>query len=341
VIRVVALTSGKNLPASRFRVRQFIEPLRHQGINVRERHLPVSKYVSSPNRVAARLLTAAKILGRFPGVAASRFADVTWFERELIPGRFTLEAFSGRPRLFDVDDALWLLPGGDRFSERIVASCDGVIAGNEFLADHYRKTSVPVWVVPTSIDTDVWTPRRSPAGESWVIGWIGTSSNLPHLCAIEPVLRDFLRQHPEASLLVVCDQEPVFPTLPGDRWRFERWSSAREVGLVQTMDVGLMPLPDTDSSRGKCSCKMLSYMAAGIPVVVSPVGTNREILERGQVGMAARSASDWKAGLEALFQDRSLCARLGAQGRAIVEAGYSVRKSVVALTRIFREVTGS
>jgi len=341
VIRVLALTSGKNLPASRFRVRQFIEPLRRQGIHVRESHLSFSKYVSSPNRVAARLLTAAKVLGRLPGVAASRFADVTWFERELIPGRFTLEALTGRPRLFDVDDALWLLPSGDRFSERIVASCDGVIAGNEFLADHYRKTGVPIWVVPTSIDTDVWTPRTSPAGESWVIGWIGTASNLPYLCAIEPVLRDFLRQHPEASLLVVCDQKPVFPTLSGDRWRFERWSPAHEVGLVQRMDVGLMPLPDTDSSRGKCSCKMLSYMAVGIPVVVSPVGTNREILEQGQVGLAARSASDWKAGLEALFEDRGLCARLGAQGRAIVEAGYSARKSVVTLTRIFREVTGS
>ncbi len=341
MIRVVALTSGKNLPASRFRVRQFIEPLRLQGIQVREHHLPFSKYASSSSRAVARILTAAKVLGRLPAVAASRFADVTWFERELIPGRCTLEALSGRPRLFDVDDALWLLRSGDRFSERIVASCDGVIAGNEFLADHYRKTGVPVWVVPTSIDTDVWTPRPSPAGESWVIGWIGTSSNLPYLCAIEPVLRDFLRQHPEASLLVVCDEEPVFPTLPGDRWRFERWSSAREVGLVQTMDVGLMPLPDTDSARGKCSCKMLSYMAVGIPVVVSPVGTNREILQRDQVGMAARTASDWKAGLETLFEDRSLCARLGAQGRAIVEAGYSVRKSVVTLTRIFREVTGS
>ena len=341
MIRVLALTSGKNLPASRFRVRQFIEPLRLQGIQVRESHLPFSKYVTSGNRAAARLLTAAKVLGRLPGVAASRLADVTWLERELIPGRFTLEALSGRPRLFDVDDALWLLPRGDRFSERIVASCDGVIAGNEFLAEHYRKTGVPVWIVPTSIDTDVWTPRPSPAGESWVIGWIGTSPNLPYLCAIEPALEDFLRQHPESSLLVVCDEKPDLPTLPADRWRFEKWSSAREVGLVQTMDVGLMPLPDTDTSRGKCSCKMLSYMAVGIPVVVSPVGTNREILERGPVGMAARSDSDWKAALEALFEDRGLGARMGARGRALVEEGYSARKSVVTLARIFREVTGS
>src|ERR1700737_4101203 len=140
MIRVVALTSGKNLPASRFRIRQFIAPLAERGIEVQERHLPFSKYVTSSNRGGARLLTGTKVLGRLPGVAASRAADVTWLERELVPGRVTLEGLTGRPRLFDVDDALWM-NGRPEFSERLAASCDGVIAGNEFLADHYRRVA--------------------------------------------------------------------------------------------------------------------------------------------------------------------------------------------------------
>ena len=44
--------------------------------------------------------------------------------------------------------------------------------------------------------------------------------------------------------------------------------------LLRALDVGLMPLPDDEWSRGKCGMKALQYMAFGIPPVVSPVGVN-------------------------------------------------------------------
>jgi glycosyltransferase involved in cell wall biosynthesis len=54
------------------------------------------------------------------------------------------------------------------------------------------------------------------------------------------------------------------------------------------MHIGIMPLEDTAWARGKCSFKMLQYMSCGIPVVVSPVGMNLEILKMG--GSAADAA---------------------------------------------------
>ena len=179
-------------------------------------------------------------------------------------GATGLESWTGRPRVFDVDDALWLrgVPG---FSDRIARDCDGVLAGNEFIASHYRASGARVWIVPTVVDTDAWSPRSAVARDDWTIGWIGTSSNLPYLLPLEGVLSGFPTRRREARLLIVSDRPPAFTRLPPDRWRFVPWSSAAEDGLVQQMEVGLMPLPDTDWARGKCSYKMCSTWPPASP----------------------------------------------------------------------------
>jgi glycosyltransferase involved in cell wall biosynthesis len=114
-----------------------------------------------------------------------------------------------------------------------------------------------------------------------------------------------------------------------------------EVGLVQLMDVGLMPLEDSEWALGKCGFKMLTYMSVGLPVVVSPVGVNAEILARAELGLAARSAADWYAALARLIADRELGKQLGASGRRVVEDHYSVKTNVIKLAEIFQEVATS
>ena len=132
--------------------------------------------------------------------------------------------------------------------------------------------------------------RRTTTTEGkWTIGWSGSWANLQFLYPIEDALADFLAQHPDSRLLVVCDRRPLFKKLPAASWEFVAWSMENEIGLVQQMNAGLMPLADSELARGKCGFKMLSYMSCGIPVVVTPVGVNSEILQQGEVGFAART----------------------------------------------------
>ncbi|CAN5600024.1 MAG: glycosyltransferase family 4 protein [Pyrinomonadaceae bacterium] len=330
MIKVTALTANRDDPASRFRIRQFIRPLTHFGIDVREHYLPITRYRRQP-------LASLALLMRLPGVAASRTGDITWFRRELIPERFTLEQFTGGRRIFDVDDAIWLLSDSG-FSEKIVAMCDGVTAGNHWLAEHYERLGKQVWVVPTSVDTDVWKPAGTAATGHWIVGWIGTASNLRYLQLIEEPLAQFLTQHPSARLRVVCDRRPALRLIPPRLWEFAKWSRQSEVENMQTMNVGLMPLEDSEWARGKCAFKMLLYMACGLPVVVSPVGVNRELLQRDEVGFAATEPNDWFESLCRLFDDHALSARLGAAGRKVVEAEYSVEANVPCIAKIFQQV---
>lgn len=331
MIKVTALTSGRHNPASRFRVRQFIGPLNSFGIDVTE-HYPVL------NKYRTKRLLPLGMLARLPGVLASRSSKVTWLERELAPGKLTLERFAGTRRLLDVDDAIWL--NAPNFSERLAQICDGVIAGNEFIADHYRKFGARVWTIPTSLDTALWRPGPAVRRDCWTIGWTGTSSNLEYLYPIEAALADFLNEHKQAQLLVVCDRRPVLKKLPPESWRFVRWSAESEIRLVQEMDVGLMPLPDSQWARGKCALKMLMYLAVGIPAIVSPVGVGKELLDRREVGLAAREANEWFAALRRLFGDREVAARLGAAGRKLVEERFSVTTNVPKLADVIHEIAG-
>jgi len=334
MLKVTALTLGKNDPSSRFRVRQFINPLHQFGIRVAEHYLPLAPYKLA--RIAPLGLIA-----RLPGVVASRAADISWLRRELITGKATVERFAGGKRLFDVDDAIWLA-GAPSYSERIVSQCDGVIAGNRFLAQHYEKVGARVWIVPTSIDTTVWRPQTTRReSNEWTIGWIGTRSNAKYLYLAEEPLADFLAEHSDARLLIVCNRKPAFTRIPTGRWHFSRWSQDREIKLVQEMDVGLMPLEDTEWTRGKCGFKMLSYMAVGLPVVVSPFGVNEEILSHGEIGFAARTASDWYEAMQRLYQNREMGSRMGKAGRTVVAEHYSVERNAKLLANIFHEVANS
>ncbi len=328
-IQVTALTSGKSSPPSRFRVRQFIRPLLNSGIAVREYYPVINKYLT-------KRLSPLGMLARLPGLKASRSSDITWFERELVPEKFTLERFAGTRRVLDVDDAIWL--NKSHFSEQLASHCEGVIAGNDFIADHFREYGARVWMIPTSVDTDRWQPAPAGQTDKWTIGWMGSSSNLKYLYLIEEQLADFLDDHADAELLVVCDRRPVFKRMPESKWRFTRWSPQNEVQLAQSMKVGLMPLAADEWSRGKCALKMIIYMAVGIPSIVTPTGVARELVEQHNAGVAAEGNHGWYTALSGLHQESAIAEDLGRRGRRVVEEQFSVKTNVLKLAAVFRGI---
>jgi glycosyltransferase involved in cell wall biosynthesis len=133
-----------------------------------------------------------------------------------------------------------------------------------------------------------------------------------------------LKSHPHAVFRVVADRPPRFTMLSPDQVEFIRWRAENEVETIQSMTVGLMPLVDSAWTRGKCSFKLLQYMACGIPVVASPVGMNRQVLALGPAGLSALSDSDWIYALETLLEDESLRKAMGQVGRNIAVREFSV-----------------
>jgi len=332
-LRVEALVSGRLAASTRFRVLQHVEPLRKLGVEVSARPPRISKYASVPGRWARRAVVApgarvalqgAKLAARLPGTARTWRADVTWLEREVLPGHLTLEPLLHRPVLFDVDDAIWLLSAGHEKATRAVArraAC--VLAGNDFLADWFASVAPAVERVWTAIDTERFTPAAE-RGDGFVVGWTGSGSSLRYLHAVAPAIARFLDEAPEARLVVMADAFVEFPEIPRDRIDLVPWSPEAEAKIIQDFDVGLMPLTGGAWAKGKCAFKMLQYMACAVPAVVSPVGMNEQVLAMADVGLAATSEDEWVEALLTLYRDRETASGLGDNGRDLAVRCFSV-----------------
>jgi len=337
LIKVAALTGGWDEPGSRFRFRQYFPGLAGRGVIVRE-HVPFFEK-------SCGLPSAFKIYARIPALFRTRDADIVWVSRELVKGYETFERLLKRPRVMDVDDAIWLsLPFGRIAVPHIARAMDAVVVGNNYLADYFNRYCRTVHVVPTAIDVARYTLRPNIEGkppQKFIIGWTGLACNYKYLSLIEQPLKRFLQDHPDAELRLVAQRPWESRAIAPERIRFVPWSKEVEVTALQEMSVGIMPLSDDKWTRGKCSFKMLQYMAVGLPVVVSRVGMNNEVLAKGQIGFGVISADEWYYALDTLYRDWSLQVKLGRAGREVVKQSYSVATITDELANILRNAAGA
>ncbi len=254
-----------------------------------------------------------------------------------------LERFTHRPRVLDVDDAVWLNRGGEKNFARLVGLCDGVICGNSFIEENVRRWCSEIMVLPTAVDTERFRPLPDPARQSTraIIGWSGLGSNLASLTAIERPLAAVLDSHKDAVLRVVSNARPTFQLLRESQVEYVPWSPENEVRTIQEMSIGLMPMEDSLWSRGKCSYKMLLYMACGVPVAVSPVGMNNEVLAAGNVGFGPRSEAEWSDCLSYLLDHSDKAKRIGQDGRRVVEERYGLRNLAPRFAAYVRRFVGN
>lgn len=302
-MRVVAITVG--LPeagSTRFRLMQFSPLFKSAGIDL---------------QVIPKAHFHKDMLDQL------READVVINQKCLLSGSLGREIVrASRYLVFDFDDAIYTRPGRPygwftnwRVQRRFrfwMRSAHLTLAANEHLSTAAIAAGGHVKILPMSVDTDLWKPNPRHRDGLFRIGWLGAPNNLTFLERLDPILNALTKRFPQMRLAVLSGRRPSL-SCPLE---YHPFCPNAETAFVQSLDVGLLPLPDEEHSRGKSPIKAIQYLACGVPVVGNVVGAAGEIC-RADNSIHVGEEREWEAALIALLEDHQRCQALGQAGRKL------------------------
>lgn len=342
-------------PSQRFRFEQYISHLEEMGFyTVIEPFFTEKAYVAlyQNGNIGPKIRAITEsYLRRLSLLLHAAPFDFIFIHREATPIgppliEWWLAKVLNKKIIYDFDDAIWLTDKRDetrvekilRWRSKVKSICQWsyrISCGNNYLASFARRYNANVSIIPTTVDT-VHLHRTSTSSKvenrKVTIGWTGSHSTLKYLQVIVPVLKSLEAKYPYVETLVIADRNP---TLPLQNFTFRSWNKESEMHDLSGIDIGIMPLPDDDWTKGKCGFKALQYMALEIPAVVSAVGVNAEIIDNDQ-GYLCNTPEDWFLCLEKLILDPDLRKRMGKRGRQKVIERYSADANTETFRSLFQ-----
>jgi glycosyltransferase involved in cell wall biosynthesis len=181
----------------------------------------------------------------------------------------------------------------------------------------------------------LYPQKKYPYENSITLGWIGATGSIHYLEKMKPVFEALGKKYEDLKLKIICD---TFFDCNNITVEKKLWRAQEEVADIQSLDIGLMPLMDDPWSHGKCGLKILQCLATGVPVVCSPAGINREIVEDGVHGFWANTQEEWIEKLEILINDSDLRRKMGMAGRKRVIKHYSLKANAPRMLKIFQQL---
>lgn len=162
----------------------------------------------------------------------------------------------------------------------------------------------------------------------------GYAANLRILKGIEPIIRDVSASIGKKIHLVYHSEE-VFPDT---EWvKHVRWTPKNCFKEMLKADIAIT-VKNLDTQKTKPSTKVISYMAAGLPVICTPTEADRLVIEEGVTGLFAFQPLEWKKHLTELALDAKRREEIGTAARKSAREKYSIdvitQKYLALLERI-------
>jgi glycosyltransferase involved in cell wall biosynthesis len=356
-ILFIAAHRSKRSPSQRYRFEQYFEFLNQNGFVCKLSNLLDENddriFYGNGNVLQKFFITLKGSFKRLFDVLDARKYDIILVQREAFMTYTTFfeRQFSkSKAKLvYDFDDSLWLLDTSEanqkwewmkspNKTSRIISLSDLVFAGNNYLANYAKQFNTNVVVIPTTIDTALFKRQSNyQENEKVTIGWSGSHTTIKHFESAIPFLRR-LKEKYQNNICFKLMGDPAYSNAELDIIGIP-WSNENEVAILESFDIGIMPLPQDEWVKGKCGLKGLSYMSLEVPTIMSAVGVNPEIIRDGVNGFLANDENEWFEKLSLLIDDFELRKKIGKAGRLTVLERYSVDSQKYNYLQQFNNLT--
>ncbi len=271
-----------------------------------------------------------------------------------IVNRFNYHALSvwmaskikGIPFIFDMDDweareNIWyfwgVIPSSKaEYLTRLFARESVVcVAASNYLKGYLSQFNRNVYYIPTGVDTTEFRPSPYKEKKELVFSWHGSINRpeiLRYLTFIIECFCVLYKKYPYINLYIAGDGifgeevSRIVKVYNCNGITYRGYVSYDKIpSYLDEIDIGLIPLLDrTPFNLSKSPVKLFEYMAKGKPVVASPVGEVKYIVNNGIDGFWADTQSSFIEKMEMLINNVDLRIKMGSNARKKVEREYSL-----------------
>ncbi|SMY38165.1 MULTISPECIES: glycosyltransferase family 4 protein [Photobacterium] len=341
--------------SSRLRTFQYIPFLESNEFQVTVSYLFDDKYLSSyySKNTKSVFKIAYCYFKRFITLFSVKKYHLIYIEKELFPYLPSLfewiMSILNINYIVDYDDAIFHNYDSSnnklvRFMlskkiDKVMKYAKVVIVGNNYIYQHAELAGAKnIELIPTVVDISRY-PRlhkKLPCGQV-TIGWIGSPYTQKYILQIKSNIIDLLKNKKYKMVMIGANKD-IVNHFPYCNIEVLPWSEDSEVSYIQKFDLGIMPIPDENFEKGKCGYKLIQYMACGIPVVASSVGTNENIINHLGCGLLINEKNSWYDSINRIVDSDFVYEDFSRKARLSVEDKYSLQIQQDVLLKIISKV---
>lgn len=286
--------------------------------------------------------------------------DIIFIHRDAIPfGPMIFEKIlklKGCKIILDLDDAVYCTDTseisnkknklmykfkyGKRFN-RSIKLANVVVCGNKFIEEYVKKINSNTVIIPTTIDTNkVIYKKNIKEKDELKIVWVGNPGNTDYVLKILPQIDSKVKNvDKKIKFILIGNRIFDFSKFKNIEIMSYNWSEDTEYNIIRECNVGIMPLNDSEWSKGKCGLKILQYMSVGVPAIASNVGVNADIIIENKNGFLVDNNIDsWVDIIMDILSNEKALENMEEYCRKFVEKKYSINTWIDKLIKVIEEV---
>lgn len=207
-------------------------------------------------------------------------------------------------------------------------SMDGVIISSPAQEKDIKKYVSNFILIEHPIINDGYKKSYKQDGEINII-WQGYFHNKKIIEKIRPVIEKIAQEsHCKINLIyhTIFPYSDYFINNQGVV-KYVYWNVKNSFKMLTQSDIGITTKDLKDKwEKRKPATKVITYMAAGLPVVCVPTEADKMVIQHGKTGYFAYSNEEWYKYLKQLVDSPQLREKIGKAGREYVINRFSVEK---------------